>query len=285
MRDDRRTRIVLGVLLVATITLILLDVRGSSPFSGLRGAAGAVFGPVQRAVDSVVRPIGDFFGGIGEDEAARLDELERENDELRAQLRTSEEARRRAAELDALLRVAEAGQYQTVPARVIAIGPEQGFAWTVTIDAGSNDGIAEDMTVINGDGLVGRVKSVTASTAAVLLIVDPKSSVGARLEGTGELGVVSGQGLSPLQMQVLDPLVTVAEGARVVSFGSPDGTPFVPGVPIGEVISVSRVAGSLERVAQVRTYADMTALDTVGVVVQPPRTDPRDSVLPEAASP
>ena len=39
------------------------------------------------------------------------------------------------------------------------------------------------MTVLNGDGLVGRVKTVGPSTATVLLAVDPESSVGVRLEG------------------------------------------------------------------------------------------------------
>ncbi len=118
----------------------------------------------------MVGPVVEFFDGLGDDEQARLDELERENAELRAQLRTSELARNRAAELDALLRVAGAGQYRTVPAQVIAVGPAQGFASTATIDAGEIDGLRPEMTVLNGDGLVGRVKSVTRTTALVVLL-------------------------------------------------------------------------------------------------------------------
>ena len=41
---------------------------------------------------------------------------------------------------------------------MIAVGAAQGFDWTVEIDAGSRDGLTTDMTVINGQGLVGRVK-------------------------------------------------------------------------------------------------------------------------------
>jgi rod shape-determining protein MreC len=284
MRDTRRTRVIVGLLLAVTATLILLDARGGGLTESLRSGVGWVFGPIQRAAAAVVNPVADFFNGVGEDEAARLAELEAENDRLTSALRTSEEARRRAAELDALLRVAAAGEYRTVPARVIAIGPEQGFAWTVTIDAGSADGLAAEMTVVNGDGLVGRVKSVTATTATVVLAIDPSFTVGARLEGKGELGLISGQGLGDLRMQVLDPLAAVEQGARAVTFGSPEGKPFVPGVPIGEVSSVQRLAGSLERTAEVRPFVDMSTLDTVGVIVEPPRTDPRDSVLaPKAA--
>ena len=51
-----------------------------------------------------------------------------------------------------------------------------------------------DMTVLNGDGLVGRVKTVGPSTSTVLLAVDPESSVGVRLEGTMEVGFTTGQG-------------------------------------------------------------------------------------------
>jgi len=35
----------------------------------------------------------------------------------------------------------------------------------------------------------------------------------------------------------------------------------------------------------VRPYVDFTALDLVGVVVVPPRRDPRDAVLPAPATP
>jgi hypothetical protein len=52
---------------------------------------------------------------------------------------------------------------QTVTAEVIAYGPAQNFSRTVTIDRGTADGVQADMTVLNTDGLVGRV--VRADTA------------------------------------------------------------------------------------------------------------------------
>lgn len=279
MRDTRRTRIVLVALLVASFTLITLDLRGgdTGPVASVRAFVGSVFGPVQRAVSAVVTPVGEFFSGLGEDERARLDELERENADLRLQLRSSEYAQARADELDALLRTAGLGQYPIVPARVIALGPAQGFAWTATIDAGTRDGIAAGQTVINGDGLVGRVKAVTSSTAVVLLAIDPTFSVGARLAGTLQLGIASGQGREPMQLQVLDPQAPLKVGDRAVTRASET---FVPGVPIGEVTQVQGTPGSLVRIAALDPFVTFTALDLVGVVVQQPRTDPRDAVLP-----
>jgi rod shape-determining protein MreC len=281
MRDNRRTKYVLVALLLASFTLITLDLRGGGgPVDGLRSAAGAVFGPLQRAVSSVVTPIGNFFGGLGDDDQARLEQLERENAELRLQNRSDEYTLRRAQQLDDLLRVAGLGRYKVLPAQVIAIGPTQGFEWTVEIDAGTKDGLKVDQTVLNGDGLVGRVKSVTESTATVLLLVDPESTVGVRVEGNGQLGLLSGAANDPMQLEMTDPRAPLEVGDRLVTFGSKNGVPYVPGVPVGTVTSVRTAPGSLVRVADVTPFIIPTALEIVGVVVEPPRTDPRDAVLP-----
>ena len=97
-----------------------------------------------------------------------------------------------------MLKTAGAGQYGIKGAEVIAIGAAQGFSWTVTIDVGTNDGIKRDMTVLNGDGLVGRVTTVGPDTATVLLANDPDFTVGTRMEKTDELGFATGQGDRPL---------------------------------------------------------------------------------------
>ncbi len=279
----------LATLLVTSFILITLDVRGgdSSPLQSLRTAASTVFGPLQKGASAAVSPITGAISSIGEfgDQQDEIDRLRRENEDLKRSVRTSELDRNRAAELDKLLRVAGLGQYRMVPARVIAIGPRQGFSWTVTIDAGSRDGLKQDQTVINGDGLVGRLTTVGASTATVLLAVDPTSSVGARLAGSLEIGIISGHGTKPMTLQLLNAQAAVKRGDKLVSFGSQGNRPFVPGVPIGEVDTVQKTPGSLTRTATIKPYADFTALDLLGVVVEPPRTDPRDSVLPPKPAP
>jgi rod shape-determining protein MreC len=286
-RDTRRTRTLLFLLLLTSVTLIAVDHRGGdqSPLRGLRSFAATVFGPVEKAASSIAGPVSEAVDGVGslgqgKDQAA---ELGKQNEDLRRQLRSSELARNRAAELDALLHLAGAGGYGVVPAQVIAIGAAQTFSWTVTIDAGRSDGIRPDMTVINGDGLVGRVKTVGPVTATVLLIIDPESAVGIRLEKSMEVGIASGQGGDhdgELSLQLLDAQSTVAKGDRLVSFGSRGASPYVPGVPVGEVVQVRRSLGTLTRTAAVRPYVDFTTLDLVAVVVEPPRKNPRDAVLP-----
>lgn len=287
MNDTRRTRVLLALLLVTSVSLITIDYRGGerSPLDGARSVAAALFGPVERVAAAIARPVGDAVDGVTGlgDGRGRADRLARQNERLRSRLRTGQLDRQRAKELDSLLRLAGAGRYRIVPARVIAIGSAQSFSWTVTLDAGSRDGVRPDMTVLNGDGLVGRVKAVGPSTATVLLAVDPQSSVGVRLERSMEVGFTTGRGIArggDLDLQLLDGQSGVEPGDRLVTFGSRGGTPYVPGVPVGRVVSVTGQPGSQTRSAVVRPYVDFTALDLVGVVVEPPRKDPRDAVLP-----
>jgi rod shape-determining protein MreC len=286
-RDTGRTRALLALLLFTSVCLITIDYRGGeqSPLNGVRSFAAAVFGPVEQVAAAIASPISgavDRVGrlGTGTTDAARL---AKQNKDLQRKLRTSALARNRAAELDALLKLAGTGRYKVVPAQVIAIGAAQTFSWTVTIDAGTRDGVRPDMTVLDGDGLVGRVKTSGPSTSTVLLAIDPDSSVGVRLEGSMEVGFTTGQGVhdrSALDLRLLDGQSTVSAGDRLVSFGSQGDRPYVPGVPVGEVTSVRGTPGSQTRTASVRPYVDFTSLDLVGVVVEPPRTDPRDAVLP-----
>jgi rod shape-determining protein MreC len=136
------------------------------------------------------------------------------------------------------------------------------------------------MTVLNGSGLVGKVTTVGQDTATVLLANDPEFTVGTRLEKTDELGFATGQGDRPMRVQMLNGKAKVKKGDRLVSFGSTGNRPFVPGVPIGEVVRVEPVAGDLTRTVHVRPFASFTRLDVVGIVVEPPRKNPRDTVLP-----
>lgn len=283
MPDTRRLRTLLALVLLLSFTLIALDRRDGSPFTPLRSAVAAVVGPAQRAVSAVVTPVGDVLGAlprIGRDRAdnARLrDEVAR----LEAQLRQTGEDRRRVAQLDALLRVVDAGGYATVPAQVVGATSGLGFEQLVTVDAGSRDGIKAGMTVINGRGLVGRVTTVGPFTATVLLVTDRGFSAGARLEGDRTLGVVSGDGGSGLTLEIRDAATPVRTGDRVVTVGPQGGSTFVGGVPVGEVVTVAPTPGALTRTAVLKPYADLGAIDLVGIVVQQPRTDPRDAVLPQ----
>jgi rod shape-determining protein MreC len=265
------------LLLLAGLTVITLDARGGddSPVDPLRSAVGTVVGPVESGANAVLRPVlavPELFrtaGGLREDVAR----LEAENAQLRSRLATSEVDRNRAAELDGLLAGAKDTGYAVVPARVVAMGPAQSFSRAVTIDAGTSSGIRPDMTVINNDGLVGRVIRAERSTATVLLVVDQESVVGGRVGSTMEVGFLRGRGEqgddARLDLDLADQSVTPARDDVLVTWGSRNGAPYVGGVPIGRVTDVRSSPGSLSAQAVIKPFVDFTSLDLVGVVVDP----------------
>ncbi|MCX4749003.1 rod shape-determining protein MreC [Kitasatospora sp. NBC_01287] len=289
MRDTRESRLLLILLVAVAFALITVDIKGgaSSPLNGARRTAADVFGPVERGAAGAVDPIARTVRAIRDSgtEQQRLDQIGAENTALRQKLASSDAATGRTKQLDDLLRTAGTGGYTIKAAQVIAIGAAQGFSWTITIDAGSDDGLQRDMTVINGAGLVGRVTTVAPTTATVLLATDPGFTAGTRMEGSGEIGFAAGQGQGPLKVQLLNGKAQVKPGDRLVTFGSQSGRPFVPGVPVGSVTEVEATPGELTKTVLVQPFVSFTSLDLVGVVVVPPRTDPRDSVLPPVPSP
>lgn len=283
----RRHQVLLVLLVITSVGLIILDSRRteSSPLDVLRSGAAVVFGPIEQVVGGAADAVGELAGRVtaSPEQESDTSALKAENAKLRRQLRTTEIDRERADQLDRLLRVAAAGQYRTVPAQVVARSTKQSLGSTITIDAGARDGIRSNMTVVNGDGLVGRVRTVGPWTATVLLLVDPDSAVGVRLESSMEIGILAGRGArssTSLTLQLLDSQARVTPGQRLVTLGSQRNRPFVPGVPVGEVTQVRQASGTLTREAKVRPYVDFSALDVVGVVIEPPREDPRDAVLP-----
>ena len=271
----RPSRAVLVLLLLASFTLITLDVRGGddSPLEPVRSAMGDVLGPVENATAAAVRPftaIPGFFrttGGLRRDVAR----LEAENSQLRGQLAGVSVDRNRAAELDGLLATSKTTGYALVPTRVVAMGPAQSFSRTVTIDAGTRAGIRPDMTVLNNDGLVGRVVRADRSTATVLLLVDQDSVVGGRLGSSMEVGLLRGRGAvggdEKLDLDLVDPAATVNRDDVLVTWGSKKGAPYVAGVPIGRVTAVSSTPRQQSVQAVISPYVDFTSLDLVGVVV------------------
>ncbi|MDR8415113.1 rod shape-determining protein MreC [Nonomuraea sp. 3-1Str] len=293
MRDIRRGRIILGVLVAVSLLGATVDQRtgAESPFVPVRQAGAGVFGAIERAAGFVTRPVTGFIHSLATAPGAQ-DEVRRlraENARLRSGLVANSLDAARSAQLKRMLGTVSRGGYDVLPANVIARRGNPGFEEAVELDVGAEDGVRPEMTVMNADGLVGRVVLTGPRTSTVVLISDRGSATGARLEGGQEIGVVHGVGQNGrlVQFRLLDSTAPMAPGGRIVSFGSQRGAPYVAGVPIGVIERVEATPGELTRVAFARPYADLTALDVVGVVLRAPRRDPRDAVLPpkEGAGP
>jgi rod shape-determining protein MreC len=282
VHDTRRTRLVLGALIVAALVLITLDYRdGTSPvLGGIRKVSASVFGGVEHVVGSA----GGLFT-TSDGPGKQVSALRKQMIRLRAQLSQAQLSRSDYAQLQRLLSLAGKGGYRVVAASVIANG--QGFQQTVTLDAGSRDGVRARETVLNGQGLVGEVTAVTPDTCTVLLATDSSSTVGIRLAPGGQIGWVTGpgkttSGTGQLSLQVLNASTVLRAGEQLVTSASVKDRPYVPGVPVGVISSVVNRAGALTARAKVTPYVNFAALGILGIVIEPPGHNPRFSVLPPA---
>lgn len=264
-------------MVLAALAVITIDASGgeSSAVDPARGAVASVLGPVESATAAAVRPFTGAIGYFRDNNRLRSDvaRLSAQNSQLRTRAEQAPVDRNRLAELDGLTRTANETGYALVAARVVGMGPMQSFSRTVTIDAGTSSGVRRDMTVLNNDGLVGRVIRASRTTADVLLIVDTDSVVGARLGSNNEIGFLRGRGVTAdrgrLDLDTVDNSVVPSKGDVVVTWGSQKGVPYVAGIPIGAVESVVTNPRELARHAVIDPFVDFTALDVVGVVVPP----------------
>jgi rod shape-determining protein MreC len=286
VQDSRRTRLVLGVLLLIALALITLDFRdgGASP---ARNVGADIFGPIERVTDDITNPVSSLFDSItgGPSSQGTIANLQQENASLRAQLGAAQLSKSESRQLAQLLRI-DAGAYRIVAANVIAAGGD--YSDTVTLNAGSSDGIKQYETVLNGSGLVGTVTQVSLDTCTVALASDASSLVGVQIAGTGEIGEVTGTGKSMsasglLRLTLFDANAVLQPGQEVVTYASVNDRPEVPGVPVGTVVSVQSSAGGLTQTALVRPFVNFTAPGVVGIVVAVPKHSVGISILPRPA--
>ncbi|MCU1658453.1 MAG: rod shape-determining protein MreC, partial [Pseudonocardiales bacterium] len=205
-RLTQRQRTAAIVLAVLALCFITLDLGGSglrSAHSGVRGALGALY----RGTDSALGPARRFVQGVpsAATNEARVQALRRENAQLRGELAAAGADRTTQAQLARLQLAADSSGHRVLPAKVVALGPGQGFDWTLTLDAGTGSGVRIGQTVTDGAGLVGRVLHADASTCVVLLAADPGSGVGVRDTRTGEVGVATGRGSGGFTFVPLNP--------------------------------------------------------------------------------
>jgi rod shape-determining protein MreC len=276
----RRARTVLALLLAAAIVLITIDFRqpDGGPTDRLQRLAIAVFGPLQRGASAVASPVGDLFGGVAELAGLRRENrrLEAEVARLRAQERTYADVLGENRRLRGALGMAKRCGCRTVGASVVASSGSN-FQLSVTVDAGSRQGVKRDMAVVDADGLVGRVTQVTADYATVLLVTDPSSGIAATLARGKAPGIVKGSGAQLLSFQPVRAGTAVRRGDPVVTQAY-QGSVFPAGLPIGVVerVDPAGAASLVPRVA-VRPYAALGALDVVAIVVERPAPPVRGS--------
>lgn len=273
-RQASRSRFTLVLLILTSITLITLDLRGFEPLDEVRSGAVDVLGPVEDAAGSAFEPVGDAWDG-----ALGYDDLETENQELldriaalEGQVALNDDAAETLEELYAELDITYIDDIEPVVAQVVS-GPVSNFEHRLDINKGSDAGIRVDMPVVSSAGLVGRVEAVARDRSVIQLITDPGFRVGIRMSENDDVGVARGQGRDRplLVFNGIDVGLEIEEGELITTSGL-EGALFPAAIPVGRVQSVVTSAGELDQDLQVEPLADLDSLSFVNVLLWEPPT-------------
>ena len=277
----RSARLLVVILVAASLAIITVDYRGGEdgPLDSAGRAVSSALAPMQRAVSGVVRPVGNFFSTLAElpSLAERKAELEGQVEDLKTAQQLAQELANRIEDLEGILGLKTIlSETRTIPAQVIASSVSN-FEWTVTIGAGSDQGIALNMPVVTGasDGprLVGRVIRVTPNSSDVQLLIDRDFAVPATLSTSHEAGIVEGRGEDELRMRLVGPGVEISETEpeSVFTLGfqvEGEAGLYPPGILIGTVSRSFSEAGSVESFVTIRPAVDFSTLQFVLVMAR-----------------
>jgi rod shape-determining protein MreC len=286
----RRRRAVLAALVALSLVLVTAYF-GESAGGGLhavqRGSM-SVLSPIQEGANRVLKPFRDAFGWFGStlDAKSERDKLKRERDALRTEVTRLQVQGTENQQLSSLLQINSAGglkAYEPVLARVYARSTNSWYS-TVEINKGSKDGVAPDQPVVNGEGLVGKVKSVSGGSAVVMLLTDQDFGVSAKAASSGEPGTIDPAVGAPgeLRLDLVPRGKLVEKGERIVTAGTVSDrwkSLFPPGILIGSVNRVDEGEGELDRRIYLKPAADLRRLDHLEVLTKP-ATDLRAAVGP-----
>ena len=269
--DLLKSRHVLIVLVIICITLILATFTRGNSQGPLYTIAGTVITPFQNGVNRVGNSLLDWSSGFknvqklnaeNEELRAKIDELTAQNTQLiqaQAELKRLEDL----YELDQ-----EYPEYTKVAASVISKDPGNWYS-TFVINKGTADGLAVDMNVLAGSGLIGIITETAENWSTVRTIIDDTSGISGMIASTSDTCVVSGN-LSMMDSgkiefsELKDRDEVVTEGTAIVT--SNISTKYLTGLLIGYVAEIKEDSNHLTKSGTLIPAADFKNIREVLVI-------------------
>jgi rod shape-determining protein MreC len=252
-RRTTRPRFVLISVVLLSLTLLVLDLRGFAPLDKARDAVLSVAAPVGGASSRLFRPVGDAWSGAfsGAELQRENDELRRKVEDLQGQIAQSQAAQSELDKLKQALDLPYAGSLARVTAQVTS-GAIADFDATIDIDKGSDEGIAKGMPVVVDSGVVGVVVRVSPDSSVVRLATDRMFRAGVNVAGSVGRGIVEGGADDrTVKASQFDSAVDLPIGSLLVTAGTP-GSVFPAGLPVGTIESVAVDEATHQKTADVR---------------------------------
>jgi rod shape-determining protein MreC len=268
----RRTML---ILLLSSVLLITVDLRGNALLDGARSGFDYVFRPFEIAGEVVTRPVVRAWDGI-----TRVDDLEAENralrdelDAVRGDLLAAENALIQNQDMRSLLDLPSLAEYDRVTCNTIGASPSNDVQ-TVEIACGTVDGLRVGMPVMNAAGLVGKITRANPETALVRLLTDPSYHIAVKVVGTQdppqeEEPVVSTPSGLPVDSlpDIVDDLTSTTTTSTSTSTTTTTSVP--PGSPPSSVDGLpGDVSSGLPNVGGATTSTTTTTTTTLPLVTR-----------------
>ncbi len=154
---------------------------------------------------------------------------------------------------------------KVIAAEVVNTDPERKTS-SVIINVGSQSGVKKNMSVVNLDGLVGKVIEVFPATALVQLLFDPNGQVSALDQRSREQGIIKWEKGWELDLEYVPSTADIIPGDEIVTSGQ--GGIFPAGLKIGVVSRVEPKTNLLFQNIKVKPYVKINSLEEVFVVEQ-----------------
>ena len=265
-----RIVILAGVLLTLGL-IFLVSTLGGQKFGSLHKLVLEAVGPMQRVVSAgssyIVGFKSEYFDIL--QDTLRLREenkrLVRQLQENEAILNKSRESLATNASLRKLLEFKNSLAQPTIAATIIGKDPSAWFR-SVIINQGSNSGIMKGNPVVNSDGIVGQVFTLSPNYAKVLLAIAPSSAIDVLLQKSRVRGILKGTGTLTYRLEYILKTAEVEEGDHVVTAGY--GGVFPTGLPVGVVSKIIKKPRGMFHEIEVTPVVDYQTLENLLVIEQ-----------------
>lgn len=262
---------VVVALLALFLTLAVSTVQPREDLTMIEKGLRVAASPLQYGFKAIDDTVGGFFTYFTDKEALQQEnaDLKKELSQMNGKMTRMDEIQMENIRLKEMLgyRDSKQGEYSLQMAEIIAEN-NNNLQHTIVLDKGSDDGIKQGMTVLNNEGLIGRITAVMPNSSEVMLLPDRESGVGARVWSTREvLGVVEGCGTETghLQMIHLPHDADIYVGDTIVTSGL-DGV--YPGdIPIGEVTAIEYSPNGLTKTATLKPGVWFSRLEEVFILM------------------
>ena len=270
MANKKKTGVIgIIITIVILVLLVFLSNLKLESFSYIENAFSAIVMPIQTGYTYLKNKISgnsNFFTNM-DSLKAENQELTTRNSELEQSLRELEVIKAENETLKEYLGLTyKYAKYKAVPAYIISKDVSN-YSNIFVINAGKDDGIDVNMTVIADTGLVGYVISVTNTTAKIETIIDTSSAVSASIVGKNDSIICRGTLENGMLKATYIPTdADISEEDSVETSGM--GGIYPKGITIGKIKQVEDTHNKLDRYALIEPAVDFAKLKTVLVIVE-----------------